>query len=287
MTTAENQNQQIPPPSSPSLDASDTESGAMLEAYALGRTIWPELTVTHEQFRAQAARANGGSAKAPACAADFYLSVACANADEHAHAVLEARYFPTLVQLVRATITDSAAVDDVMQEVRLRLLAGPQPKIGSYRGQGSLAGWLRRVAVHAARDHFRVEKIERRRQWMLYNAQNAELRASTSTSDERLDDRGQLQGCEHAWRKALQDVGTGDLDLLQRRFALGMSIDALSPLYAVHRATIARRVQRVAHRMRRVAREALGSEHQGLSPRELDAMMCEWSSRVETVALQR
>jgi hypothetical protein len=81
-------------------------------------------------------------------------------------------------------------------------------------------------------------------------------------------------------------VDSGELGLLHDRFARGMSIDALSPIYAVHRATIARRVQRAVQRVRRIVRSSLATQHGELAPHELDAMMREWSSSTLELSLQ-
>ena len=287
MMMSENPIPQASPLPVSSLNASDDTSLRLREAYSLGRAAWNELAVSYEQFEAQAVQANGGTPAAPTHAADFYLAVACANADQIAHEVLEARYLPALKRLIRVTITDPAAVDDVMQEVRMRLLAGPRPKIALYRGHGSLNGWLRTIAVHGARDHFRQRRLERKRHLVFSNAQRAESRDLTSDCDDRSACDHQQRECEQAWLKAIRDVDSIDFKLLHHRFALGMSIDVLSPIYAVHRATIARRVHRAAHRVRGLVRQTLSSEHGELSPRELDSMMCEWSSSAQTVALER
>jgi hypothetical protein len=40
--------------------------------------------------------------------------------------------------------------DELRQTLRVRLLAGPSPKIASYKGSGPLSGWVRVVATRIA-----------------------------------------------------------------------------------------------------------------------------------------
>jgi RNA polymerase sigma-70 factor (ECF subfamily) len=260
-------------------------NSAMREAHARGRSAWASLGVTYEQFHERATQANGGRAMVPSHAEDFYLSAACVNADALAHEALEARYFPMLRHVVKATVMDAAAVDDILQNVRMRLLAGAAPKIGSYRGNGSLGGWLRRVTTHAASDHCRAKKSERRRQRLLSLAQASHLCDDPESAARIAVDEHERE-CEQAWSKAMRCVGSADLVLLHDRFARGMSIDALSPIYSVHRATIARRVHRAVQRVRRIVRNSLATQHRGLGPHELDAMMREWSSSTSELPMQ-
>jgi RNA polymerase sigma-70 factor, ECF subfamily len=262
-------------------------SNAMREAHARGKSVWASLGVTYDQFDQQATRANGGSARVPSHAEDFYLSVACANADALAHAVLEAEYFPMLRQAVRAMVPDGAAVDDILQNVRMRLLAGAAPKIGTYRGQGSLSGWLRTVTTHAARDHCREKKSERRRQRLLYLSQPGQPGDEPDATARRIAADQHERACERAWSNAMRSVDSADLHLLHHRFALGLSIDALSPIYSVHRATIARRVHRAMQRVRRIVRSSLATQHRELSAHELDAMMREWSTSTADLSMQQ
>jgi RNA polymerase sigma-70 factor, ECF subfamily len=261
-------------------------SNAMREAHARGSSAWPALSATYDQFHRQATQANGGCAMVPSHAEDFYLSVACANADALGHAILEAQYFSMLRHLVQTMVTDGAAVDDILQNVRMRLLAGAAPKIGTYRGNGALSGWLRKVTAHAARDHCRAKKSERRRQRLIFLAQPSHPGDEADATARRIAADQHERECEQAWSKAMRSVNSADLHLLHHRFALGLSIDALSPIYAVHRATIARRVHRAMQRVRRIVHSSLATQHRQLAPHELDAMMCEWSSSTSELSMQ-
>ena len=43
-----------------------------------------------------------------------------------------------------------AVVDDVRQELRIRLLVGEDPRIGQYSGRGPLAAWVRMAAIRTS-----------------------------------------------------------------------------------------------------------------------------------------
>ena len=270
----------------PAAETPDDTSEPSRAAYRRGASAWPALRVTYEQFREQSARANRGSVAPPSHPEDFYLCVACANADALAHDALEARYFPPLRAIVGAMLADAAAVDDVLQNLRMRLLAGSAAKIGSYRGHGPLGSWLRKVALHAARDYCRSTANERRRRRALCLAQQSQPCDEPEATALAIADARSERECEQAWSAAKGRMQRADIELLEHRFASGMSIDALSPIYAVHRATIARRVQRALQRVRRIARSALAAEHRDLAPYELDAMMRDWCARREASSLE-
>ena len=51
---------------------------------------------------------------------------------------------------------------------------------------------------------------------------------------------------------------------------LGLSIDALSPVYAAHRSTIARRIDRIVTRLRSQAHKMLTPYYRDLSSNDLD-----------------
>lgn len=82
--------------------------------------------------------------------ADLFLAAACAEHDSAALTELDRRL---ALEVRRAVGPLDAAVDDVTQLVRERLLvapAGAPPRIAEYAGQGPLSAWLRAVAVRTA-----------------------------------------------------------------------------------------------------------------------------------------
>src|SRR5688572_7205301 len=85
--------------------------------------------------------------------ADLYVAYACCAGDPAAIVELERALAPVRGHLIRRG-NDAALVDDALQAVRYRLLvATPQreAKLATYRGRGTLAGWLRVVALRQLR----------------------------------------------------------------------------------------------------------------------------------------
>jgi len=71
------------------------------------------------------------------------------------------------------------AVEEVLQEIRTRLLVGSNPKISSYRGSGALSGWLRSLAVNAAQDRVRSNIVQRGRLRRIAAAERGRPSATT------------------------------------------------------------------------------------------------------------
>jgi RNA polymerase sigma-70 factor (ECF subfamily) len=168
------------------------------------------------------------------------------------------------------------AVEDVLQEIRTRLFVGDSPKIASYRGRGCLAGWLRRVAVHAARDYQRSSRAQRTRLSQLHHADIMTRGALRSQSLDALDDgvfqRERLQRCQQAWNAAIRALEAQERQMLYHHFVHGVSIDVLGALYGVHRATVARRIRRATAQVRRHVRNTLALQYEGMSSQDLDGL---------------
>jgi RNA polymerase sigma-70 factor (ECF subfamily) len=250
-----------------------TEAPVALEAaHALGQSTWTEIALSYERFHAHAARLGYTRWVVPAHPADLYLCAACANGESAAYQALEVRYFPALARVVCRILGERAATEEVLQEIRTRLLVGSAAKISSYRGSGPLAGWLRILAVNAAQDRLRSNNVQRGRLRKLACAQR--MASSTTTLDEGeqafRSDYARL--CARAWCAAIGALGADERQLLHNYFVSGLSIDRLGPLYRVHRATIHRRIRRATERVRRQVRETLSSQYWDLSHRDLDAL---------------
>jgi RNA polymerase sigma-70 factor (ECF subfamily) len=257
----------IDPPSPPCWAAEPTPAPYL--AYELGKLSWPQLILSYEAFKAYAERIGDAQGHLQTYAADIYLCAACGARDTAAYRALEATFFPSLRTLAFRQLGERPAVEDVLQEVRTRLLAGDSPKLASYQGRGPLAGWLRSVVLHAAKDHRRRSNLRCLRTRQLAAAEGADAAPAT---DDQLSHRDRACLCEKAWQQALRSLSPGDRQLLHHHFVSGLSIDVLGPLYSVHRATIARRIRRATLRVGGFFRRALADHDRELSNRELYAL---------------
>ena len=91
--------------------------------------------------------------------ADAQLMRDVATGNERAMAQLLQIHGPMLQRLIgRLTAWQSDDLDDLLQET----LVTAWQRAGEFRGDGSLAGWLRTIAVNKCRNHFRARDSFRR-----------------------------------------------------------------------------------------------------------------------------
>jgi RNA polymerase sigma-70 factor (ECF subfamily) len=74
--------------------------------------------------------------------------------DASAFLGLYERYFPKVQRYVRIRVSDRAACEDITSEVFMAALAG----LPGFRGSGSFAAWLFRIAQNAVRSHRRGDR---------------------------------------------------------------------------------------------------------------------------------
>ncbi len=87
-------------------------------------------------------------------ASDIELAAA-ARQDPSSFLALYERYFPRVQRYVRIRIADRAACEDVTSQVFVAALAG----LSQFRGRGSFAAWLFRIAQNAVRSHYREDRL--------------------------------------------------------------------------------------------------------------------------------
>jgi RNA polymerase sigma-70 factor (ECF subfamily) len=80
--------------------------------------------------------------------------VEAALTDARSFLALYERYFPKVQRYVRIRVSDRAACEDITSEVFMAALAG----LPEYRGTGSFAAWLFRIAQNAVRSHHRGDR---------------------------------------------------------------------------------------------------------------------------------
>lgn len=231
-------------------------------AYQEARAHWPDLNVTFDDFSDHLERL-GYQRELPAQLDGLYLCIACAQGCPTACKLLEARYFPALRGFVAKLDPRPDAVDDLLQQIRWRLLVGPEPRIRAYRGQGSFDGWLRRVAHTVALDSIRVRVgRERLLQRLRHDsACIAQLQASPPPlPDEYIQRQTYDQIVRCALQESLRRLPNDVRQLLRHYYVGGLSIDQLGTLYAVNRSTAARRILRSVLMIRRSLRKELSRQ---------------------------
>jgi RNA polymerase sigma-70 factor (ECF subfamily) len=242
-------------------------------AFGLARTKWPEVRLSYEQFERHLASIGIGEG-IPADVVGVYLCAACATQQPLAIRALEREYFKDLRGSVARVVRDAGGVDDVMQDVRTRLLIGSSPAIATYRGRGSLGAWLRTIGVNAAVDYERSRQAMLRRQRAFAREVHTVVSGAAGCPEQAALESQCSGTCERALIAALGSLDPEERKLLYHRFVTGLNIDMLGQLYSIDRSTAARRVSRCVRRVREKAHAGLLAHFSG-TPKELgDLLAC-------------
>jgi RNA polymerase sigma-70 factor len=213
-------------------------------AFELCRLLWPRISLHFEHLLEHATQLNLSDCDLQRNGHELCLALACAQGDGHAISQLEV-LLRDARRAVRRLRASSDFADDVLQELRERLLVGAAPKIRRYAAKGSLAGWLRRAAMN-----------------MALNARPRAPLLDEQSPVERGYGAGQAYGedisrqAQQALDAALQDLGDDDRSLLSLH-AQGLSIDRLDPKFGTHRSTRARRLATLRASIRSAVEERI------------------------------
>jgi RNA polymerase sigma-70 factor (ECF subfamily) len=189
--------------------------------------------------------------------ADLFLACACGDGDRPAIEALEERYMvPTRFSLKRIDARPEF-IDDVMQELRSKLLLPPEPRILRYGGRGPLLAWIRVAASRIAIDLLRAVRDDVQRD------------ARDPDALERVDFGPEVQLLRAAYRESFQDAVAAalagltpkDRNLLRRHLIARMTLEEIAGPYGVHPATIARRLMALREQIAVAVRDRLAIRH--------------------------
>lgn len=261
--------------SSLGLDTSSDTLVARRAAFDSARLSWPEVDVPLQCFEKHL-ESVGCSLLSRVDLSPLYLCAGCMLSLQPAFRALESVHFPALRSSISRLVQQPSVIDDVLQDVRLRLLVGSTPKIATYRGTGPFMGWLRVIAVRSALDYQRSEAVRRRRAMKLRNFVQCEVGgyvAARSAPEDAatLDEATGI--CQELLQRVLLGLSPEDRQLLQNYFVHRMSIDDLGKIYGINRSTAARRVARTVDYVRRRLNAALEIEFKGLTRSERTAFV--------------
>ncbi|MGE0548460.1 MAG: hypothetical protein AB7O24_15395 [Kofleriaceae bacterium] len=215
-----------------------------------------------------------GLDRVPAHLHDLVLAFAAASGDPRAQTELHQR----VVGAVRATLPAAGypehVIDDTIGELTLAFVheSNRRSPLLTYRGEASLAGWLRTLAARTA---IRLVKVCRREP-PTADPDSMLLDQIASVDLTRDLYRVELHGAvRRAFAAAIGRLSYFDRDLLAELITRGRSVDDIAKSHTVHRATAARWVAR--------ARAALDRELHGELQRDLAASASEISSILGSV----
>ncbi len=217
------------------------------DAYRRARAAHPRIELDYRTF-ARHVEQLGCDDALPDAAATLYLCCACGRGNPLACALLEARYFPAIQRRVARVLRDPNQVEEVLQLVRDRLLAGAAPRILSYAGRGGLRRWLEVLASRLALDEMRRARRRRKGQDELARHVAATTERPPG-ADTMLFLHRHAPVVSAAVRCALSELSGEERRMLSLAAAGGLGIDALGARFGIHRSTAARRLSRSRRRV--------------------------------------
>jgi len=234
------------------------------------------MDVSHERFaqylaeRLPADRAPE-EALAEAHIEDLFLCCGCVDGERRALTAFSGRYLDGLDRVLarlRAPASVISEVKQVLSEQLLTARGSSPPKLAAFTGEGSLAGWLR---IAATREALRLMRKGRRE----VPAEEELLAARpVDEGDVELDyvKRAHQKDFREAFLGALKALTSRQRNVLRYHYARDLSIDQISAIYHVHRATAARWIAGAREQLA-VQTHALLAQRLGLTPEESTSLL--------------
>lgn len=219
---------------------------------------WPGVNVALDRFAASVGAREIGDEDLVAHGPDLVLAFACLEG--HPRALLH--FEETILRPARAAVgrvhAEDDFIDDVLQDLRTKLLVGEGKALAGYAGRGPLAGWVRVAATRAAIDARRAAGHVPEQRTVEEIWDQAQL-----SPELRLLGEAQRRSFQEALRAALANLPAESRNLLRRHLVDGMTLEEIAAPYGVHPATIARRLgalrDEIARAVRAHVADVLGS----------------------------
>lgn len=207
-------------------------------------------------FVAEKVERRGGSVFS-LIASDLTVAFACAHQDAGTLHYFDKRVLPRVRPAVARIIRGEAQTDDVMQQVRERVLlpeAGVRARIATFGGDAPLVVWLRATAVRVALNSVRGTRPEVSDEDALQAAPAAlDLEADTL----RALHKGQF---EAAFKEAMAQLLPRDRALLKLFFIDGVGTEGIGRMYAVNKSTVSRWLAAARAQLLERTRQRLAAE---------------------------
>ena len=242
------------------------DDAAITRAWEAGRATWPTVILDRGAFAGYLSQQGRETTKYPH---DVFLAAACLAGDREALAIFDRDVVAAARGAVRAIDSNDAFVDEACQRLRTSLLVGERPRITDYAGRGPLRAW---VGVAAVRTALMMRRSQQRAREVPVDDEDwSGALALISTGNPELDllKRQYADAFGQALRDAVAALEPRARAVLRMSFVDALSIDEIGQVYAVHRATAARWIQKACDAVFAQTRELL-AERLSLSPTELD-----------------
>ncbi len=250
-------------------------------AWDAGRAAWPGVTLDRERFAVHAGKLEPGAAQR--FPADVYLAAACLTSDPAAIAAFDRELVAAARGAIHEIVGTPTLVDEALQRMRANLLVGDDgtPRLASYAARGPLRAW---VGIAGARTALMMLRSQKRAREVMAPDDDEWISALATISTNNPELELLKRQYTTAFSSALRDAVTGleprHRAVLRMSFVDALSIDEIGTVYAVHRATAARWIQRACDGVFAETRRLL-AERLSLSPTELDRMTALVQSQLE------
>ncbi|MBP6631269.1 MAG: sigma-70 family RNA polymerase sigma factor [Kofleriaceae bacterium] len=231
-----------------------------------GARLFARCRAEAEQLAEHVAHARADGARAEH-AAELVLAWAAGHGDPTALRALAALVADEPAQAARRIDTSPGFVDEVVQQVWLRLATadrGP-PRLLSYRGGGPLRAW---VAIAALRTALNLRRGQRQHDPLEVVAELAAPATHPASDDLRRRYQAEFRA---AVRAALAALPAAERAVLRLRFVEGLDLPTLGRLYGVHPSTMSRRLGAIAAGLGQAARADL-TARLGLGDHTVDSV---------------
>lgn len=237
---------------------------ALEEILGEAHLTWPTLQLDSEDFfpfLAQKVPSHAHSIEdlQALFTSHLYLSCACLQNNPAALKAFEDNYLMNLEPQLQKISNQQGWMEEVKQVVREKLFVAQgekDPKIASYAGTGDLRSWVRAVAVRDAFGYFRKNKKE----VTLEDGMLAQL--SSGSDNQELSYLKQMyhKQFRKVFLEAMATLSERERNLLRLSYLDGLNIDKVGKIYNVHRATVARWLQKAREALLQTTRTLLIQE---------------------------
>jgi RNA polymerase sigma-70 factor, ECF subfamily len=203
-----------------------------------GHERWPGIAISPAAFQTHVDRSELTESALANHGEDLFLAVACLAHQPQALKAFDKAYLVRVGIFISRVSKETDVVDEVTQQIRIRLFTGEDPKLAHYRGEGPLEGWVRVVALRTALNVLEARRYDRHApasEQELGNALSPFLRADKAAEGAQLQPQVQA-----ALTAALEALPARSKALLRLHFVEHLNIEEIGRMYQVHRATVAR-----------------------------------------------
>jgi RNA polymerase sigma-70 factor, ECF subfamily len=221
------------------------------ESYARGQARWPSLSLALDGFRKHCLRLGLDERQMAARAEDLFLVAAVLEQVPRAISHFD-ECLAVAVSVVTRIDRAPTFIDDVTQELRLKLLTGDGAKLSTYSGTGGLVDWLRVVATRVALNLKRSDRLR---------PEDDLPETFLEGEDAAPFRRWYLADIQGALEVGFRRLTARERTLLRLHFVDRLNIERIGTIYGVNRATIARWLVGIRARLFKEVRSDLAAKH--------------------------